>query len=64
MKHTLKALCALMMLVAVLLAGCSAQSNTIRQIEEQRKTLEKKYAEIVAEYDGGTVALMDVLPTF
>ena len=41
MKHTLKALCALMMLVAVLLAGCSAQSNTIRQIEEQRKTLEK-----------------------
>ena len=30
MKHTLKALCALMMLVAVLLAGCSAQSNTIR----------------------------------
>ena len=41
MKHTLKALIALLMLAAVLLTGCSGQSDTMKKIEEQKKSIEE-----------------------
>ena len=64
MKHTLKALIALLMLAAVLLTGCSGQSDTMKKIEDQRKSLEERFKTVIAEYDGGTITMMDVLPSF
>ena len=64
MKHTLKLLLVLTMLAAILLTGCSKKSETVKQFESQRKTLQENYATVVAEYDGGTITMMDVMPTF
>ena len=64
MKHTLKALIALLMLAAVLLTGCSGQSDTMKKIEDQKKSLEERFKTVIAEYDGGTITMMDVLPSF
>ena len=64
MKHTLTLLLVLMMLAVILLTGCSKKSETVKQFESQRKTLQENYATVVAEYDGGTLTMMDVMPTF
>ncbi len=64
MKHTLKALIALMMLAAILLTGCSQKSDTLKNIESQRKTIEENFKTVVVEYDGGTITALEAMPIF
>ena len=64
MKH-LKILLILMLLASLLLTGCSEKkSDTLKEFESQLKTMKENYATVVTEYDGGTLTMMDVMPTF
>ncbi|NLF26647.1 MAG: hypothetical protein GX592_02015 [Clostridiales bacterium] len=56
---------ALLIALAILLSGCNLITvDPIMQLKEDRAKLEKEYGTVLAEYDGGTVAVGDILLEF
>ena len=56
---------ALLIALAIMLSGCNLISvDPIMQLNEDRAKLEREYQTVLAEYDGGTVAVKDILLEF
>ena len=65
MRHTLVKLAGLMLAVMLVLTGCNLIGvDPMLQLDEDFAKLDKDYATVVAEYDGGTVTKGDVLGLF
>jgi len=56
---------ALLIALAIMLSGCNLISvDPIMQLNEDRAKLEREYQTVLAEYDGGTVAVKYILLEF
>lgn len=65
MRHTLVKLMGLMLALTLVLTGCNLIGvDPLMQLDEDFAKLEKDYAAVVAEYDGGTLTKGDVLGSF
>ena len=65
MRHTIVKLTGLLMALALVLTGCNLIGvDPMMQLDEDFAALNKDYAAVVAEYDGGTVTKGDVLGRF
>lgn len=65
MRHTIVKLTGLLMVLALTLTGCNLIGiDPMMQLDEDFAKLDKDYAAVVAEYDGGTVTKGDVLGRF
>ncbi|MBR2698143.1 MAG: peptidylprolyl isomerase [Clostridia bacterium] len=65
MRHTIVKLTGLLMVLALTLTGCNLIGiDPLMQLDEDFAKLDKDYAAVVAEYDGGTVTKGDALGRF
>ena len=65
MRHSIVKLTGLLMALALVLTGCNLIGvDPMMQLDEDFAKLNKDYAAVVAEYDGGTVTKGDVLGRF
>ena len=65
MRHTLVKLMGLLLALTLVLTGCNLIGvDPIMQLDEDTAKLEKDFATVVAEYDGGTVTKGDVMAGF
>ena len=65
MRHTLVKLMGLLLALTLVLTGCNLIGvDPIMQLDEDTAKLEKDFAAVVAEYDGGTVTKGDVMGSF
>ena len=65
MRHTIVKLTGLLMVLALTLTGCNLIGvDPMMQLDEDFAKLDKDYAAVVAEYDGGTITKGDVLGRF
>ena len=65
MRHTIVKLTGLLMALALVLTGCNLIGvDPMMQLDEDFAKLDKDYAAVVAEYDGGTVTKGEVLGRF
>lgn len=65
MRHTIVKLTGLLMVLALTLTGCNLIGiDPMMQLDEDFAKLDKDYAAVVAEYDGGTVTKGEVLGRF
>ena len=60
MRHTIVKLTGLLVVLALTLTGCNLIGiDPMMQLDEDFAKLDKDYAAVVAEYDGGTVTKGD-----
>ncbi|MBR0367341.1 MAG: peptidylprolyl isomerase [Clostridia bacterium] len=65
MRHTIVKLTGLLVVLALTLTGCNLIGiDPMMQLDEDFAKLDKDYAAVVAEYDGGTVTKGDALGRF
>lgn len=65
MRNTFAKLAALLMVLAVTLTGCNlVDVNQAAVIEEQFAEVKEEMSAVLAEYDGGTVTVFDVMAPF
>ena len=65
MRHTIVKLTGLLVVLALTLAGCNLIGiDPMMQLDEDTAKLDKDYATVVAEYEGGTVTKGDALGRF
>lgn len=65
MRHTIVKLTGLLVVLALTLTGCNLIGiDPLMQLDEDFAKLDKDYAAVVAEYDGGTVTKGEVLGSF
>ena len=65
MRHTFVKLAGLLVALALVLTGCNLIGvDPMMQLDEDFAKLDKDYATVVAEYDGGTVTKGDVIGRF
>ena len=65
MRHTIVKLTGLLVVLALTLTGCNLIGiDPLMQLDEDFAKLDKDYAALVAEYDGGTVTKGDALGRF
>ena len=65
MRHTFAKLMAVLMVLALMLTGCNLiDVDQIAVVDGERAELEKSYAAVLAEYDGGVVTQFDALSPF
>ncbi len=65
MRHTIVKLTGLLVVLALTLTGCNLIGiDPLMQLDEDFAKLDKDYAAVVAEYDGGTVTKGDALGRF
>ena len=65
MKRTFSKLAALLMVLAVMLTGCNLiDVNQVAVLEQQFDEIKDEMSLVLAEYDGGTVTVFDVMAPF
>lgn len=65
MKHSLAKMTGILLVMCLLLTGCNLIAvDPAMQLEEDMKALEKDYATVLANYDGGTITKEEVMANF
>lgn len=65
MRHSFAKLMALLVVLTLVLSGCNLiDVDKVALVGQDRAEIEKDYATVLAEYDGGTVTKFDALASF